>query len=58
MDISKRGEDILFSASDDGYIGVGLGPRQPFQRQLAKKIRRSGTLDRKLLSTLSKPTSP
>lgn len=22
MDISKRGEEILFSASDDGYIGV------------------------------------
>ena len=22
MDVSKRGEEILFSASDDGYIGV------------------------------------
>lgn len=27
MDISKRGEEILFSASDDGYIGI-WDPRQ------------------------------
>jgi WD40 repeat protein len=24
MDVSKRGEEILVSGSDDGYIGVGL----------------------------------
>lgn len=31
MDVSKRGEEVLVSASDDGYIGVC-----PFQQGLSK----------------------
>jgi Prp8 binding protein len=31
MDLSKRGEELLVSGSDDGYIGVSLAHSASFQ---------------------------
>lgn len=28
LDVSKRGEELLFSASDDGHIGVSMSPEK------------------------------
>lgn len=41
MDVSKRGEEMLVSGSDDGYIGVS-GHRNP-PRAIADRRNRSGT---------------
>ena len=45
MDVSKRGEEMLVSGSDDGYIGVGRAASRA--RLLADHLCRSGTREQK-----------
>jgi WD40 repeat protein len=56
MDVSKRGEEMLVSGSDDGYIGVS----EPFHRprNISDMNARSGTPEPKTPSLLSPQTSP
>jgi Prp8 binding protein len=45
MDVSKRGEEMLVSGSDDGYIGVGGVCTQ--RLNAANQLCRSGTREQK-----------
>jgi WD40 repeat protein len=55
MDVSKRGEEMLVSGSDDGYIGVSA---TVFHYGAFLTLDRSGTLEPKTPSHSSLPTSP
>jgi WD40 repeat protein len=55
MDVSKRGEEMLVSGSDDGYIGVS-GPIRSLPT-MSDDLRRFGTPERKRPSRSSTPTS-
>lgn len=57
MDVSKRGEEMLVSGSDDGYIGVSRGLRRLSLGAEILMLRRSGTRDKKRPSTSSRPSS-
>lgn len=47
MDVSKRGEEMLVSGSDDGYIGVSVSPSWRLC-DWADSSDRSGTQERKM----------
>jgi len=47
MDVSKRGEELLVSGSDDGHIGVGSMITQDLECKL-NMVHRSGTPDKKM----------
>jgi WD40 repeat protein len=53
LDVSKRGEEILISGSDDGYIGVSLV--WTYLKTCAKDIHRYGIPERRKRSSTSKP---
>jgi WD40 repeat protein len=46
MDVSKRGEEMLVSGSDDGYIGVSSSNDSALGRTVLT-LGRSGTQERK-----------
>ena len=54
MDVSKRGEEMLVSGSDDGYIGVSVSIH--ITKDTAHTKHRSGTQEPKTLWPLSLQT--